>query len=99
MAVRIDTITLTADAAQSPTITGNVAGRFWEITHHGLDATTGAEVEPVYFRTDGTTAVKVADENRVVLSGERVRVPASHGTGANLSLISASGALVTIERL
>lgn len=70
--------TLVAATADTVTLSGG-ANRTAEIVNHGSDA--------IYFRADGTTAVSEADENEVVIGGERlsIRLPSD---GA-ISVISA----------
>lgn len=63
--VRAAHATLVADTADTVTLSGGAKKRA-EIVNQGTDA--------IYFRTDGTTAVGLADENEVVLGGERLSI-------------------------
>jgi hypothetical protein len=78
--VRAATATLTADTADTVTLSGGskLSG---EIVNHG-DGT-------VWYRTDGTTAVAEADECYPVLANERlsIRLPES----GEVSIIGGSG--------
>ena len=76
--IRAAHATLVADTADTVTMSGGARKRA-EIVNHGTDA--------IYFRTDGTTAVGLADENEVVLGGERLTINLSN-TGI-VSVISA----------
>jgi hypothetical protein len=76
--VRSAHATLVAATADTVTLSGG-GGKGGEIVNHGTDA--------IYFRTDGVTAVAAADENEVVLGGERLSIELP-STGI-VSLISA----------
>lgn len=78
--IRQATATLVAATADTVTLTGG-AGRKCELTHHGDDTTAA------YFRTDGTAAVSAADENEVILAGERITF--NLGDSGAFSIISA----------
>lgn len=68
--IRAAHATLAAATEDVVTLSGGVSLP-GEIVNHGTDA--------IYFRTDGTAAVAAADENEVVLGGERlsIRLPQS----------------------
>jgi len=70
--------TLVADTADTVTMSEGPNKR-GEIVNQGTDV--------IYFRTDGTTAVSAADENEVVLGGERLSISLP-GSGV-VSVISA----------
>jgi len=59
-----------------------------EIVHHG-DVT-----DVIYFRLDGVTPVAAADENQVLLSGERLFVRLSPSNA--IELISAGAATYSV---
>lgn len=63
--VRSAHATLVAATADTVTISGG-GGKTAEIVNHGTDA--------IYFRTDGVAAVSAADENEVVIGGERLSI-------------------------
>lgn len=72
--------TLTANTEDVVTLSAGLKGGPAEIVHHG-----GAVTDPIYFRTDGVAAAKAADENQVLVAGERLSIMLSD-TGV-LSLI------------
>ena len=80
---QVDTVNLTGGNAEMA-----------ELVNHGNVA--GAVI---YYRTDGVSAAVAADENRVVLAGERVRLrlPPRSGTGATAQLSIVSAAAVTFS--
>jgi len=86
---RIATATLVASTADTVTLSEK-GRRGLEIVNHGTDA--------IYFRTDGTAAVEAADENGVVLGGERLYVGGG-GDDATLSVISAGTPTYTVSVL
>lgn len=55
--------TLVASTADTVTLTGG-GGKRAELVNHGAGT--------IYFRTDGVAAVALADENEVILAGERL---------------------------
>ena len=63
--IRAAHATLAASTEDVVTLSGG-GSRKAEIVNHGSDA--------IYFRTDGTAAVEEADENEVVLGGERLSI-------------------------
>ena len=71
--------TLSADTADTVTLSGGARKRAEVVAHDGI----------CYFRKDGTTAVAAADETEVVLSGERLSINLPD-SGA-ISIIGASG--------
>lgn len=93
-AARIQTATLTPASADTVTITDPV--RAFEIVHHG-DVNSA-----IYFRVGRATvptAVVAADENEVVLAGERIRVQCSPQRASEdqmISLISAGAATYSV---
>jgi hypothetical protein len=76
--VRSAHATLVAATADTVTISGG-GGKGAEIVNHGTDA--------IYFRTDGVAAVAAADENEVVIGGERLSIELP--TSGIVSVISA----------
>lgn len=66
-AVRAAHAILTANAEDTVTLTGAVRGAQAEFIHHG-----GAITDPIYFRLDNVAPVIRADENQVLLPGERL---------------------------
>ena len=87
--IRAATATLTADTADTVTLSG-ADRKPCEIVNHGTDV--------IYFRTDGTAAVKEADENNVVLGGERLFIGIM-GDSPTVSLISAGTPTYTVNTL
>ena len=81
--------TLTANSEDVVTLSAAVNGAQAEICHHG-----GSVTDPIFFRTDGVAAVKLADENQILLAGERLSIFMPK-TGI-LSLISNGAAGYTV---
>lgn len=82
------TATLGAATADQCTMTGPSRNTPAEIVHHGDVA------DVIYFRLDGVTAVAAADENQVLLSGERLFVRL--GPDNTVDLISAGAATYSV---
>lgn len=80
---------LVADTADTIDLTGPAFDRF-EIANSGTDT--------AYYRTDGTTAVGLADETRSLLAGERQTLGAGGDHGCpTVSIISAGTPTIHFE--
>ena len=97
-AADVSTQTLVAATNASVSITG--AGRTVELVHHGDDTTA------VYFQTYAAEPVDAltgagADDEQVLLSGERLTLNCKRGSGEPIwiELISAGTPTVSIVRL